>query len=377
MTSSTAIRDTTDYASLSEAGLRESVRDLVGEWLSEQRFSPRTDAWLRSCDPAFSKALADRGLLGVSWPKQYGGREGSNVMRYAVVEELLRAGAPVAYHWMAERQIGPQILRLGTERLKDEFLPAITRGELCICLGMSEPEAGSDLASVRTRATRVPNGWRINGRKIWTSLAQVATHGYLLARTDKSEKKHVGLSEFLLDMDSPGITVSPIVDMSGEHHFNEVVYEDVFVPEHRLLGRQGDGWSQVVHQLSFERGGPERLLSTYPLLVESLSGREAVNRQREIGALVARLGVLRRLARDVAEAVDAGASPITEAATLKYLGNAFEHDVIEIARSIDPADIARGSTFTEALLASPGFSIRGGAADVLLDLIARQEVQTR
>lgn len=368
---------TTNDVSLAEAGLRDSVRELVGEWLTAGRFTPRSDAWLRSCDPTFSKALAERGLLGVSWPRQFGGREGTNVMRYAVVEELLRAGAPVAYHWMAERQIGPQILRLGSERLKDEFLPAITRGDLCFCLGMSEPDAGSDLASVRTRATRVPNGWRIDGRKIWTSLAQVATHGYLLARTEKSEKKHHGLSEFLLDMDSPGITVTPITDMSGEHHFNEVVYEDVFVPEDRLLGQEGDGWSQVVHQLSFERGGPERLLSTYPLLVEALTGRGAVSQRQDIGALVARLGVLRRLARDVAGAVDAGASPVTEAATLKYLGNAFEHDVIEVARSVDPTSLVRGTTFAEALLASPGFSIRGGAADVLLDLIARQEIQPR
>ena len=362
-----------------EQALRESVRELAAQWLQQGRYVPRSDSWLRSSDPAFSRALGEEGLLGVSWPREYGGRGGTNVTRFAVVEELLRAGAPVAYHWMAERQIGPQILKLGTDRLKAELLPPITRGELCFSLGMSEPEAGSDLASVRTVATRVAGGWRIDGRKIWTSLAQQATHGYLLARTSQSGAKHTGLSEFLLDMDTPGITVSPIVDMSGEHHFNEVLYENVFVPEHRLLGIEGNGWTQVVEQLSFERGGPERVLSTYPLLVELLRSEAPLPERTRLtlGVLIARLAIMRKMSRQVSEAVDAGGSPISEAATLKYLGNIFEHDVIEAARPVLGTDPQRGTAFAEAILASPGFSVRGGAADVLLDLIAKREVGTR
>jgi alkylation response protein AidB-like acyl-CoA dehydrogenase len=203
--------------------LRTEVRDLTGRWRDEGRYTPRSDSWLRSFDPAFSRELAARRLLGIPWPRRFGGRAGSNVMRLAVTEELLRAGAPVAAHWIADRQIGPAILRHGSDRLQAEILPGITAGRYLFCLGMSEPGAGSDLAAVRTFATPADGGWRVSGRKVWASLAQHATHIYLLARTERRERKREGLTEFIADMDSPGIRVSPIIDLAGEHHFNEVL----------------------------------------------------------------------------------------------------------------------------------------------------------
>ncbi|GAA4491500.1 acyl-CoA dehydrogenase family protein [Rhodococcus olei] len=356
--------------------LRDDVRDLTRRWRDEGRFVPRCDSWVRSFDLAFSKELADRGLIGMTWPTEFGGAARTNVERLEVTEELLRAGAPVAAHWIADRQIGPAILRHGSRALQQEILPGIASADYLFCLGMSEPEAGSDLASVRTFATRVDGGWTIKGRKIWTSGAHRATHAYVLARTERCEKKHKGLSEFVVDMDSPGIEVSPIVDMSGEHHFNEVLFDNVFVPSHRLIGTEGNGWRQVVEQLSFERGGPERVLSTYPLLVEILASPELGLSREELGRIVARLAVLRRLCRLVAQELDRGCAPMQEAATLKLLGNTFERDVIELARSaLSARDRGLGSSFAQALLASPGFSIRGGAADVLLSIIAKQEAQ--
>ena len=284
----------------------------------------------------------------------------------------MRAGAPVAAHWIGDRQIGPSILRHGSPRLQAEILPGIISADFVFCLGMSEPEAGSDLASVRTFASREPRGWRVRGRKIWTSAAHRATHAYLLARTERAADRHQGLTEFIVDMDTPGISVSPIVDLTGEHHFNEVVFDDVLVPEHRVLGQVGHGWRQVVEQLSFERGGPERFLSSYALLADLLTAAEHVDLRAELGELTARLATLRRIAWQVATRLDAGEAPVTEAATLKYLGNAFEVDVIEVARRAFGA--GRGSpAFREALLASPGFSLRGGAAEVMLSLMARQE----
>jgi alkylation response protein AidB-like acyl-CoA dehydrogenase len=360
------------------AALRRQVRELTGRWRAESRYVPRNDSWLRGFDLAFSRELAALGLIGLTWPVEHGGRGLPNVARAAVTEELLRAGAPVAAHWIGDRQIGPSVLRRGSERLRAEILPGIISADYVFCLGMSEPEAGSDLASVRTVAAPDGDGWRVRGRKIWTSGAHRATHAYLLARTERAADRHDGLTEFIVDMDSPGITVSPIVDLTGEHHFNEVLFDDVPVPGHRVLGQAGDGWRQVVEQLSFERGGPERFLSSYTLLGELLAavGGGRAELLGEFGELAARLATLRRIAWQVAVHLDAGEAPVVEAATLKYLGNAFETDVIEVSRRAFGAGPGRPG-FREALLASPGFSLRGGAAEVMLSVMARQEVAAR
>jgi acyl-CoA dehydrogenase len=355
--------------------LREQVRELTASWLAAGRYTPRSDCWLRSFDLAFSRELAARGLIGITWPVEFGGGGLDARSRLVVTEELLRAGAPVAAHWIADRQIGPAILRHGSHELQKELLPGIISADFIFCLGMSEPEAGSDLAAVRTTARKVQGGWSVTGRKTWTSNAHRATHAYLLARTDATGRKHEGLSEFVVDMSTPGIEVSPITDMSGEHHFNEVTFTDVFVPEHRLLGTEGSGWHQVIEQLSFERGGPERVLSTYPLLAEALDHLRRSSDERhdvELGSLIARLGTLRRQCWEIAEALDAGRAPIVEAASLKYLGTEFENDVIEFARRIG-LPTSRNAPLAEALLASPGFTIRGGASDVLLSIVAKSE----
>jgi alkylation response protein AidB-like acyl-CoA dehydrogenase len=220
---------------------------------------------------------------------------------------------------------------------------------------MSEPQAGSDLAAVRTAAKKTHDGWLITGRKTWTSQAHRATHVYLLARADSTGRKHDGLSEFVVDMTAAGIEVSPIWDLSGEHHFNEVTFTDVFVPDHRLIGEPGNGWRQVVEQLSFERGGPERVLSSYPLLAETLEWLRADRDNRfdtELGELVARLSTLRQQCWEIAQALDAGCAPVVEAASLKYLGTQFEVDVIEFARRVGlPA--ARDGALARALLRPP------------------------
>lgn len=357
--------------------LRGQVRELTDSWLAEGRYTPRNDCWLRSFDLEFSRELAARGLIGLTWPKELGGAALDARSRLAVTEELLRAGAPVAAHWMGDRQIGPSILRHGSTDLQHELLPGIASADFIFCIGMSEPEAGSDLAAVRTAARQVDGGWLVTGRKTWTSHAHKSTHAYLLARTDSSGGKHEGLSEFVVEMSAPGVEVSPIWDMSGEHHFNEVTFNDVFVPDRRLIGEEGNGWRQVIEQLSFERGGPERVMSTYPLLkevLEQLRVRRDDRFESEIGELVARLSVLRRQCWEIAEAVDEGRAPITKAASLKYLGNQFEVDVIEFARAVG-LPTSRNDSLAQALLASPGFSIRGGASDVLLSIISKSEAR--
>jgi alkylation response protein AidB-like acyl-CoA dehydrogenase len=353
---------------------RATVRDLVDQWASEGRFEPAADNWMRGFDPEFSKELAQRGLIGTTWPRPYG-HGNSHAVRLAATEELLRTGAPVAAHWIADRQIGPSVLRHGSPELQADLLPLIANAESVCCLGMSEPEAGSDLASVRTKATRDGDNFVLRGRKVWTTGAHHATHMYVLARTSEEERKHQGLTEFIIDMNTPGVDVSPIPDIAGEHHFNEVTFDDVVVPANRVLGEVGNGWKQVVEQLSFERGGPERVLSSYPLMAELLAARGASGGDFdvEIGSMSARLLVLRRLCYRMAMSLDAGAAPVRDAATLKMLGNQYEQDLVDLARRVHGETPTLDSAIGRALCALPGFTIRGGAVEVMLNLIARQE----
>jgi alkylation response protein AidB-like acyl-CoA dehydrogenase len=334
---------------------------------------------MRSFDLEFSKELAERSLIGLTWPAEIGGGGRSNVERLAMTEELLRAGAPVAAHWMGDRQIGPAIIRNGNLALVREMIPGILNAEVVFCLGMSEPGAGSDLAAIRTRADRDDTDWLITGHKIWTSHAHRATHAYVLARSHQTERKHDGLSEFIVDMDSAGVSVEPIRDLHGEHHFNEVRFDHARVPSYRLLGEEGNGWRQVVDQLSFERGGPERVLSTYPAFAAILAAASAEHGrglEYDVGNLVARLATLRQLCWQVAVGMDTGVAQIQEAAVLKYVGNRFENRVVEVMRRLPMlpgSDLWRA--FADAQLAAPGFGVRGGAADVLLSMIARYEAR--
>lgn len=358
--------------------LRGTVRELVDSWV----YLPTCDAWMRGIDREFTRELARRGLIGLTWPRPLGGGR-SNLARLVVTEELLRAGAPVAAHWIADRQIGPAIVRNGSPELRAAILPGIAAGELTFCLGMSETEAGSDLASVRTRAVRDGDGWRITGSKIWTTGAHHATHAYVLARTGSDSgtgtgtDKHEGLTEFVLDMSAPGVTVRPIEDLGGEHHFNEVLFDQVLVPGDRVIGAEGDGWRQVTEQLSFERGGLERVLSTYPLLAGLLGRRLDPAGATAVGTLAARLLTLRELACRVAEAMDTGRAPAGEAAVLKYLGTTFERDVVDVARTVTEEIPALGADgfaglLAQAQLAAPGFTIRGGTDEMLLTVVSRQ-----
>ncbi|WP_242423852.1 acyl-CoA dehydrogenase family protein, partial [Frankia sp. EI5c] len=214
------------------AGLRAEVRAFAAEHQAAGTFTSRCDAWLAGWDEKFSRALADRGWLGLTLPTRYGGHGRSALERYVVTEELLAAGAPVAAHWIADRQIGPTLLRFGTEAQRERFLPGIARGECYFAIGMSEPDAGSDLAAVRTRATRADGGWIIDGTKVWTSGAHHAHAFFVLARSApviEGGSRHDGLSQFIVPLDSPGVTIRPILLLTGEHHFNEVHLDGVFV----------------------------------------------------------------------------------------------------------------------------------------------------
>ena len=363
--------------------VRLEVREFLAAELAAGTFTTHVDTWLAGVDPAFSRKLGERGWLGMTWPKQYGGHERTAMERYAVTEELLAAGAPVAAHWIADRQSGPNLLQYGTEKQRQEILPRIARGECYFVIGMSEPDSGSDLASIRTKATRNEAGdFVVNGAKVWTSNAHHSHYGIVLVRTAPvdTDNRHAGMSQLLIDLSLPGITINPIRILDGGHHFNEVVFEDVVVPGDMLLGEEGNGWHQVTAELAFERSGPERFLSTYPLMAE-FGRRVAASGDPAglvaLGRLSARVLALRQMSLRIAAALDRGELPNIPAALVKDVGTTFEADVIEEVRRVvdvlpsldSPDPLARA--LAEAQLHQPGFTLRGGTNEILRGIVAR------
>lgn len=358
--------------------LRAEIRAFLAEELQTVPPEIRAQSWSAS-SPSFSAKLGAKGWIGMTWPKAYGGHERSALERYVLLEELLSAGAPVGAHWVADRQSGPLLMRYASESQKQDILPRIARGECYFCIGMSEPDSGSDLAAVRTRAERDGNGWRINGTKLWSSGAHAAHYMIALFRTS-AESKHGGLTQFLVDMKTPGIAVRPIRDLSGSRHFNEVVFTDCFLPDDCVLGTEGSGWGQVTAELALERSGPERFLSAMRLLT-GLAGRIGPDPDRlqatALGRLTAHLVTLRRMSLSVAGQLSRGQDPALEAAIVKDLGALFEQEIPKIAQDITEADPsphaedAYERTLAELIMINPSFSLRGGTREILRGIIAR------
>lgn len=360
--------------------LRGEVRAFLADQLAARTSAERAQSWA-GFDAGFSRRVGERGWIGMTWPRRYGGSERSALERYVVLEEMLAAGAPVSAHWIADRQTGPLILRFGTEQQREHFLPGIVRGELCFSVGLSEPDTGSDLASVRTRAVPDGDGWIVNGSKIWTTNGHRSQYMILFCRTGPvdSASRHAGFSQFIVDMSLPGIDVRPVLDLAGEHHINQIYFTDVRLDADAMIGTPGGGWNQVMAELANERSGPERFLSSFQLLVElsRVLGRDAPDAAAAaFGRLAGHIAVLRRMSLSVAEMLEAGLDPGTEAAVVKDLGAVIEQEIPEIARLLValPPDV-QGSDYQRVLaavtLASPSFSLRGGAREILRGIIAR------
>ncbi len=360
--------------------LRGEVRAFLSRELAGMSAQEKASSW-GGRNPAFSKRMAEMGWIGMTWPKKYGGHERSAIERYVVLEEMLAAGAPVGAHWIADRQSGPSILRFGTEEQRQTLVPKIAAGECFFCIGMSEPDSGSDLAATRTRAVAVDGGFKINGTKIWTSGAHSAHYMILFCRTDaKGDDRHAGVSQFIVPMTTPGITVRPIYDLSNQHHFNEVVFEDMFVPTSTLLGNQGDGWKQVTGELAYERSGPDRFLSTFTLLIEGfqmLGDRVDDRAAIALGRIIAHLMTLRRMSRSIAGMLQRGEDPAVHAAVVKELGTSLEQEMVEVLRLLVDAEPDGASNnpyvavLAHTILHAPSFSLRGGTREILRGMIAR------
>lgn len=361
----------------------EALRREVRVFLDEQRAligTPNSD-FTTGHDPEFSARLGERGWIGMTWPAAYGGGERTFFERYVVTEELLARGAPVSAHWIADRQSGPLLLKFGTEAQKQAYLPGITRGRSFFSIGMSEPNTGSDLASVRTTATREGDAWRINGTKLWSTDAHRNHFIIALVRTEPGSERHAGLSQIIVNLREDGAEVRPIRNMAGGEDFNEIRFDDVLVPLDRVVGEPGNGWQQVTSELAYERSGPERFLSAYRVLVEftRAAGTAATPEMSAVvGRAASHLMTLRRMSISVAGMLEDGKSPDVEAALVKALGNDFEKLLPEMVRLATPAEVgadARWAAFRESyadtLLLSPSFTLRGGTREILRGVIAR------
>lgn len=369
-----------DSAHESIRDLRRDVRAFLRAARSEGRFEPTIDAWHVGFDPEFSSALGERGWLGVNWPREHGGRGGTALDRHVITEELLAAGAPVAAHWVSDRQSGPALLRFGGDRLK-KLLPAMAAGRLYFALGLSEPDSGSDLASVRTRAESCSDGWRLNGTKIWTSHAHRCHYITVLARTSgRYGDRHRGLSQIIVPLDSPGVRIRPIRLLDGSHHFNEVMFEDVVVPEDMLLGEEGHGWVQLRAELSLERSGPERMMSNHAILehlAKDVARYGEPQAEQAFGELMAEFLALRKMSIAVAAAVQGGEAPVLSSALVKDLATQFEQQVVDTVRRIVPSrrrtpDTALGRLLSAAVLYAPGMKFRGGTNEILRGIVAKE-----
>jgi len=365
-----------------DEALRAEVRAFLAQAISGLPPHVRARSW-GGYSAELSRQLGEKGWIGVTLPREYGGGGRSAFTRYVLVEEYLACGAPVGSHWIADRQSGPLILKYGTEAQKRFYLPRICRGEAFFCIGMSEPGAGSDLASVKTRAVPNDKGFVLNGQKIWTTNAHHCHYMIALVRTSgEAGDRHKGLSQVIVDLSLPGVSVRPITDLSGDSHFCEVFFDNVQLPPDALIGQEGQGWEQVTAELAFERSGPERLFSSIVLFDEWLAWLRATGERSEgalrlAGRVFTELAPLRAMSVAVQDKLVRGESPIVEAALVKELGTTLEQSIPAaiaddlFAREASEVPLELLRTLNYVTEVAPSYSLRGGTRDILRGMIAR------
>lgn len=373
-----------------QEAFRKEVSDFLKEEIRDGAFQPMCDGWIQGYSPEFTGKMAARGWIGLSWPREYGGQGRSETDRLILTEELLRYGAPAACHWFADRQIGRSIIAHGTEEQKQELLPLILKGEAYIGLGMSEPEAGSDLASLQTRAVEDGDDYIIDGQKMWTSCARYMTHVYLVARTDSDAPKHRGISEFVIDASLPGISVRPTIDITGSEAWGEVFYDGVRVPKRYLIGEKNRGFYQILNQLDYERAGLERLMGNYPLFEAIIGFTRETERngvplckdpliRDKLARLQVEFEMGRLLTYRVVLVMEQGRAPNVEAAMAKAYCTTFEQRLASVATEMLGlyGQLVAESKWAPILgmaphsyLGSKGYSLQAGTTEVLKNIVA-------
>jgi alkylation response protein AidB-like acyl-CoA dehydrogenase len=335
----------------------------------------REDSWLIGASRDFSKTLAEHGWLGMTWPVEVGGGGRPPIERLVVFEALISEGAPVSTSWFADRQIGPTLLQFGTDEQRDRWLPDIIAGTSAWCIGMSEPDAGSDVASLRTRAEHRASAdgvgeWVVNGQKIWTSGAADADWCYLIARTDPDAPPHAGLSELVVDMRSPGVEVRPIIDVTGNAHFCEVYFNDVVVSGANLVGAPNGSFKQVMRQMEHERGGIDRLVSNHRLYLDLRPQADMTDPlvRQELAAIESRYRIGRLLVlREVL-----GQAPPGFSAATKTFCTEFEQRVAAFCVTVAGPDALLWNRVSRNICYAPAYTIMGGTTSILRNIIGER-----
>jgi alkylation response protein AidB-like acyl-CoA dehydrogenase len=374
---------------------RQEVRSFLEDEIKKGLWKPEIDGWIMGYDPKFTKRVSAKGWIGLTWPKEYGGQGKKFVDRVILTEEMLRFGAPAACHWFADRQIGGSVLKHGTEEQKKFYLPQIVKGEMYVGLGMSEPEAGCDLASLKTRAIKKDDGmYHVDGGKTWTSGGKHMNYLYLLARTNPDVAKHKGLSEFVIPINLPGITTGLIKDITGGEHWNEIFFDNASVDPKYLVGRENGGWGQIMEQLAFERSGMERLMANYPVfdgIIKyvkenkrngKLLSEDTIVRQ-QLAQLKLEFETGRLFMYRVALAMDEGRAPEWEAPLSKAYSTAFEQRLANVSLEILGAygQLKPGAKYSKveghvyhSYLSSKGYSLQAGTTEVMKNILAQRKL---
>ena len=360
--------------------LADDAAAVAAEWSATTPFPE--DSWIVGHDEKLATVLAARGWIGMTWPTEYGGGGRSPLERFVVVEQLIAGGAPIAATWFADRQMGPSLLQFGTEEQRKQWLPGILDGTSMWCIGMSEPDNGSDVAGLRTRAVPADDGsgdWIVNGQKVWTSGAAVADWIYLIARTDPDAKPHAGLSEFVVDMRTPGIEVRRIVDMTGNDHFCEVHLHDVRVPGANLVGELNGSFRQVMRQMEHERGGIDRLVSNRLLFDDLRRSGWIDSSDPLIRQEMAAIETAYRIGRLLVLRETLGQAPKQFSAATKTFCTEFEQRLAGFAARVagpyatllDPSGDL-GSRIARATCYAPAYTIMGGTAEILRNILGER-----
>ena len=350
------------------AALRDRARAVAADGVA--RFGRHNDSWINGYSKEFAQIMAAEGWIGMGWPTEHGGQGRPAIERVIVAEEMISAGAPIAAMWFADRQMGPSLIAYGTPDQQAEYLPKMLTGEATWCIGMSEPDAGSDLAALKTSARREGDHFIVNGQKIWTSFGAVADYCYVICRTSSDGPPHRGISEVIVPMDSPGIEVRPITDMTTNRHFCEVYFTDVRVPVENLVGVEGDAFKQTMRQLEHERGGIDRLVSNralYEIALKRADRDDPLVRQ-EIAKLETDYRVGRLLVyREVLKQAPAGFSAATKCFCTEHEWRVAQF----VARTLGPEamlfdDVGKGLAY------APGYTIMGGTSDVMRNILGER-----
>lgn len=348
--------------------LRQRAREVAAD--AVERYGRHNDSWINGFSKEFAKEMGELGWIGMTWPTEFGGGGRDPIDRLIVGEELIAAGAPLAAMWFADRQMGPTLINYGTADQQAEFLPAMLAGDTTWCIGMSEPDSGSDLASLATSAERDGDDFVINGQKIWTSFGESADYCYLICRTDASGPPHRGISEVIVPMDTPGIEVRPITDMTTNRHFCEVWFTDVRVPVANLVGVEGAAFKQTMAQLEHERGGVDRLVSNkalFDIAVERADRSDPKVRQEiarlETGYILGRILVTREVLRQ---------APAGFSAATKCFCTEHQQSVASfVARSLGP-DAMLWDDIGKGLAYDPAYTIMGGTSNVMRNILGER-----